>query len=90
MACRSGCADQDCPNYSACLRKANVQSLYAQPSKGLDMSREKKWRRELSDYRDARKQGIEPDGTSRQAIDRAVRISDQTGQAYRAPGMEAA
>ncbi len=42
----------------------------------------KKWDKELKAYRDARAQGIQPDGTSMKQIEKAVKISNQTGTAY--------
>lgn len=43
---------------------------------------EKKWNKELSDYRSARAQGIQPDGTSTAKIRHALDVSDKTGVAY--------
>lgn len=42
----------------------------------------RKWDAELKAYRDARAQGIQPDGTSMAKIRKAVEISDKTGVAY--------
>lgn len=42
----------------------------------------KKWEKELALYRSARKQGIQPDGTSTAKIQKALDISDKTGKAY--------
>lgn len=47
----------------------------------LNMSA-KKWDRELAAYKNARAQGIQPDGTSMKQIEKAVRISNETGKAY--------
>lgn len=41
-----------------------------------------KWDAELKAYKDARAQGIQPDGTSMKAIQKAVDISNKTGKAY--------
>lgn len=80
--CRSGCPTQDHESYGACLRAANTRVAYANSVNGWDYTKEKKWRKELSDYRAAVKQGIEPAGTDRKSIDQAVRISNETGKAY--------
>lgn len=45
----------------------------------------KKWDSELELYRTARAQGIQPDGTSRAKIEKAIDISNQTGYAYGSP-----
>lgn len=42
----------------------------------------KKWNNELSLYREARSQGIQPDGTSTAQIRQAMDVSDKTGYAY--------
>lgn len=47
----------------------------------------KTWDRELSDYRDARRQGIQPAGTTAKAIHEAVKASDNLGSAYNAETM---
>jgi hypothetical protein len=47
----------------------------------LNMS-PRKWDKELQAYRNARAQGIQPDGTSMRQIEKAVKISDKTGKAY--------
>jgi hypothetical protein len=45
----------------------------------------KKWDGELELYRTARAQGIQPDGTSRAKIEKAIDVSNQTGYAYGSP-----
>jgi hypothetical protein len=44
----------------------------------------KKWNKELQAYRDARAQGIQPAGTTTQAVRAAVEISNKTGKAFNA------
>lgn len=43
---------------------------------------DKKWTGELSAYRDARRQGIQPTGTRMQDIEAAHKASEVLGQAY--------
>jgi hypothetical protein len=50
----------------------------------MDLTRQKKWDSDLDAYRDARRQGIQPAGTDRASVDRALAISNQTGTAYQA------
>ncbi len=45
----------------------------------------KKWNKELDLYRQARAQGIQPDGTSTAQIQKALDVSDKTGHAYGSP-----
>lgn len=82
MACRSGCKTQDHSSYHECLRDAGVRTYLASPSKGLDGTAQKKWDAELAAYRAARRQGIQPDGTTRRKVEEAVRLSDAAGAAY--------
>jgi uncharacterized protein YdaU (DUF1376 family) len=42
----------------------------------------KKWDNELKLYREARAQGIQPEGTSTDKIRKAMDVSDKTGHAY--------
>lgn len=82
MACRTGCKTKDHASYHECLRDAGVRTYLASPSKGLDGTTQKNWDAELSAYREARRQGIQPDGTKKRLIEEAVRLSDQAGAAY--------
>lgn len=84
MSCRSGCPDQNCASYAECLRGANVKVSYTNSANGWDRTKQQKWDKELSDYRDARRQGIEPAGTDRKSIDAAVAISNEIGHPFRA------
>lgn len=82
MACRTGCRTKDHASYDACLKDAGVRTYLASPSKGLDGTTQKRWDADLSAYRDARKQGIQPDGTTRGKVEQAVKASDAAGAAY--------
>lgn len=82
MTCRSGCRTKDHASYHECLRAANTTTYLASPSKGLDGTAQKRWDKELADYRSARRQGIQPDGTTSRKIEEAVRLSDAAGAAY--------
>jgi hypothetical protein len=82
MACTSGCATQDHGSYSECLRSKTVRVAYANSAGGWDLTKQKTLDSDLAAYRDARSQGIQPSGTSREAVDRAVRLSDAAGVAW--------
>ena len=82
MTCRTGCRTKDHQSYDACLKAANVRTYLASPSRGLDGTAQKKWDKELSDYREARRQGIQPDGTTKAKVERAIKASDLAGAAY--------
>jgi len=54
-----------------------------------DSMSDKKWNRELQDYRNARAQGIQPAGTSAKQIQDAHEASEKLGKAYNADVMPA-
>ena len=85
MACTSGCPTQDCESYAQCLRGKQSRVAYANSASGQDYTAQKKWDRDLDFYKDTRAQGIQPSGTSREQVQRAVEISNLTGKAYQAP-----
>lgn len=80
--CRSGCKTNDHATWGECLRDAGVRTFLASPSKGLDGSTEKRWNQELGLYRQARSEGIQPDGTTLAKVTEAMRKSDEAGAAY--------
>lgn len=82
MACRSGCKTQDHDSYTACLQDAGVGTYLIRASMGECGTAQKKWDRELESYRQARREGIQPDGTKQKKIDAARRASDKVGAAY--------
>jgi hypothetical protein len=82
MACSSTCPTQDHPSLGACIRDKGVRVGWANSASGLDATSEKKWDKDLDFYRDARRQGVQPSGTSRDQVDRAMRISEATGTAF--------
>jgi len=47
----------------------------------------KKWDKELSAYKDARKQGIQPAGTSMRAVEESLQASEVMGRPYNAETM---
>lgn len=55
-----------------------------------DSMSQKKWDRELDMYASARKQGIQPAGTTMGAVKEALEASDKLGSAYNADHMPAA
>lgn len=76
--CSSSCPTQDHASYGACLRSKNLQ---LNPNlANADAS--KKFDSDLQKYRNARAQGIQPDGTSASQVQRAEEMSQRMGQAY--------
>lgn len=80
--CTTGCPTQDCESYAACLKGKSLRVAYCNSAGGLDYTTQKKWDADLSAYKDARSEGIQPSGTSRSQVERAKAISDATGKAY--------
>ena len=84
MACRTGCPTQDHDSWGECLRASNIQMSTGDANGDLVNNgwTNKKWNNELKAYRDARAQGIQPDGTSTAQIQKAVDVSNKTGHAF--------
>jgi len=82
MACRTGCKTKNHATYAECLLDAGIGTYLVRVSKGEDGTAQKKWDRELDSYKAARKEGMQPDGTTQKKIDEARRLSDKAGAAY--------
>jgi hypothetical protein len=80
MACRSGCATQDHRSYAECLQEANVAiSATVTSPFGFLYDKTKK---DLSAYRTARLNGIQPEGTTVEKVRAAEQASRNLGRAY--------
>lgn len=75
--CSSGCRTKDHQSYHECL---NSKGVGVTPT--LLSSAQKTWDSDIHAYKDARRQGISPAGTSRKQINDAVEISQRTGHAF--------
>jgi hypothetical protein len=84
MSCRSGCPTQDHASWGDCLRSSNIQMNAGDANGGMVANgwTGKRWDKELELYRSARKQGIQPDGTTTAKVQQALDASDKTGKAY--------
>ena len=89
--CRSGCRTKDHESWGACARAARLRTIYCASAKGAggDLTAQKRWDKDLSNYRDARAQGIQPAGTTAAAVEKAVRWSDSHGRAFNADSVDA-
>lgn len=67
------------------MRAKNVRVAYCQSVKGLDATRQKKWDRSLEAYASAKKQGMQPDGTTPTKVRYAEEASSALGAAYGTP-----
>ena len=64
------------------MRAKNIKVAYCQSAAGRDYTTQKRWDRELHEYREARRQGVQPDGTTLNKVRLAMELSDRTGTAY--------
>jgi hypothetical protein len=70
------------PTYGACLRAKNIRIGYCQSWKNFDATRTKNNERELAEYANARRQGIQPAGTQIGQTRSALDMSDRLGRPY--------
>lgn len=84
MACSSRCVTQDHDSMGACLRSMGIRVTGANSAAGRSTTAERKWNKNLADYRAARAEGIQPASTRPKDIEQAKILSDYTGQAFRA------
>lgn len=85
MACASSCKSQDHASYGECLRSKGIAAVALESTNpSFALNRQKKWNKELDAYESALKQGVQPEGTTMPKIERAMRISEATGTAFRA------
>lgn len=80
--CTSGCPTQNHKTWGECMRAKNLRIAYCQSVAGKDYTSQKKWDKDLAAYRDVRKEGIQPEGTTRTHVEMAKAISDRDGVAY--------
>ena len=84
--CSSGCQTRDHRTYGECMRAKAVRpvALGSIHGEGFSLDRQKAWDKELSEYRDACRQGIQPATTNLKDIRKALDASDAMGKPYRA------
>lgn len=75
--CSSACVTKSHYTFGECMRSKNLQVA---PIANLVASKE--WDRELQEYRDAKRQGINPSSTRTKSTRDAVEISQRTGKAF--------
>ena len=78
--CASTCTTRDHRTWGECVRAKGVQ---VNPNL-MHVGAQKKMDSELQNYRDARRQGVQPASVTQKAIDQAMAISDKTGRAFKA------
>ena len=85
MTCRAGCKTQNHVSYSECLRSANVTvtAVVNSPLQGMYETT----KTELSAYKAARANGIQPEGTTMRKVRDAERATRLMGTPYNANSM---
>lgn len=71
--CSSGCVTQAHESWGECVRAKSLQLTPVEPGP------RRAWDKELTDYAEARRQGIQPAGTQQCQIDEAVQFADRNG-----------
>jgi hypothetical protein len=82
--CTSSCTTKDHASWGDCVKAKGLRIAYANSAGGSDLSEQKRFDKNLDAYRAARAQGIQPAGTDRASVDRAVALSDVSGTAFQA------
>lgn len=77
--CRSGCPSQDHKSWGECARAARLQVAPI-----ANVMAAKAWDKDINDYKAARRQGVQPAGTTAEKIRDAMEISQRTGKAFNA------
>jgi hypothetical protein len=76
MACSTGCQTRDHSSYGECLRSKSTRVAYCNTVNGWDATKQKNWDRELANYRQAVKDGMNPATCTQAAIDAAYAKAD--------------
>ena len=87
--CTSGCPTQDHTSWGECLRSKGLRIAYARSAAGSDATKQKRWDQEISRYRNAVAQGIEPDGTTTAKVRQAEQWSERHGVAFTPTNVDA-
>jgi hypothetical protein len=77
--CSTSCPTRDHASWGECIRS---KGLFVAPIANLNGSRA--WDAELDAYRSARRQGVQPAGTTMKQTTEAMEISQRTGKAFQA------
>ena len=81
MACRTGCSTQDHTSWGECAREAQLRVSAIAPH---NAERYDQTHRELKAYRQARSEGIQPEGTTMDKISSARAATSRLGRPYNA------
>ena len=79
MACRTGCPTQDHGSWGKCARSADMRIAYANSANGWDLTREKAFRKENENYRQALSDGLNPASPTNAAVRKAYEAAEKKG-----------
>ena len=83
--CSSGCLSRSHRSYGECLKSKSVATTGLESTgPGFSRSAQQKWDKELDTYQGVLRQGIQPTTTNMKDIEAAVKVSEVTGEAFRA------
>jgi hypothetical protein len=83
-SCTSGCPNPGThESWGACLQAKALRIGWANSAAGIDLTKQKKWDMRIREYRDARRQGIKPASTRLKDVREAVKVSNETGNAFK-------
>lgn len=72
--CSSTCATRDHKTYGECIRSKGIQlSPHVNGEYG---KKQKQWDKDLDHYESAVNQGLQPDGTQRHQVDKAIKEAE--------------
>lgn len=71
--------------YGCKIASVSTYGCYPTRGQGVDATKQKRWDAECDAYRDAVKNGIEPDGTTKPKVEFAKAMSDHAGVGYGTP-----
>jgi hypothetical protein len=74
--CSSRCETRDHATFGECMKAKGT--IFG----NVNATATKNWDKELDMYASARKQGIQPDGTTKKAVQKALDFSDRAGAGY--------
>lgn len=69
--CSANCPTKDHATWGECQRAKGIKIAYCASHKGSDYTAQKKWDKELNDFRTAKENGLNPEGTTRAKIEKA-------------------
>lgn len=73
--------------FGACMRAKNIRVGYCRSASNLDYTAEKRNTRELSAYKAARDQKVQPAGTGLYQTQTALEVSDRMGRPFDASNL---